>query len=262
MARERSRREKIQHFPSPGPVLTKMCKFLAMVRKISLDFLARSCWREKKSTFSLAGGSQREKIWFFYQKNSCHELNQPDLSRLMVSRERNCGLVIKVLCSLNEFETTEVTSHSWRTLRDSSTSFLLHLLSWMNKSEWNVSVRVSKNHKLSCKSKHTSSGHTSRVVKGAVIERENKLNPKDNKFSPSGMTNLETDLWFSQTFVMEIVLTLVQSCLRRRKQNWCCCPWREPNLPRSWCNKTGSNQLSMMFVGSLEPHQACPSCFE
>ena len=102
MARERSRREKIQHFPSPGPVLTKMCKFLAMVRKISLDFLARSCWREKKSTFSLAGGSQREKIWFFYQRNSCHELNQPDLSRLMVSRERNCGLVIKVLCSLNE----------------------------------------------------------------------------------------------------------------------------------------------------------------
>ena len=55
---------KNSKFSSPGPIssclsvhiIAKMCRFLTMARKMSFQFFARSCWREK--------------IWLFKQRNS------------------------------------------------------------------------------------------------------------------------------------------------------------------------------------------------
>ena len=78
----------IPNFSSPGPVssgqnvqiLAKMCKLLAMARKISLKFLAGSSWRGKRQHSSSPGCPVEKKIWFFDPRNSCHTLNRPDIS--------------------------------------------------------------------------------------------------------------------------------------------------------------------------------------
>ena len=57
------------------PKWTKMCQFLAVARKMSIKFLAGSCWREQ--------------IWFFHPRNSRETPPCPDVSHQTVSREKN-----------------------------------------------------------------------------------------------------------------------------------------------------------------------------